>query len=56
MPTLRLLQLKHKKEKGDATAEAKAETVASFSIEMSADEYFEYRTNKEASVAQQQDQ
>ena len=39
------------------TTEPKAETQSppSFSIEMTADEYFQYRTNKEAAAAKQLD-
>ena len=40
------------KEEKDETTEPKSEASASFSIEMTADEYFEYRTTKEAAAKQ----
>ena len=40
-----------KEEKGETT-EPKSEASVSFSIEMTADEYFEYRTTKEAAAKQ----
>ena len=40
------------KEEKDETTEPKPEASAPFSIEMTADEYFEYRTKKEAAEKQ----